>query len=269
MCYICGKNEKCMNKRVEDLEIISCSKLNYNNYLLDLKSLNVLNGINPGQFLNILVEDSPSTFLRRPFSINNVDYSNNTISILVKEVGNGTKSIVSKSKGDKLNIVFPLGNSFTLPCKGEKILLVGGGVGIAPMLFMAKVSKERGADVHILLGARSEKDHILLDEFAKYGEVYLTTDDGSLGIRGFVVDHPILNENSGINHIYCCGPEIMMKSVALKAISLNSECEVSLENLMACGFGVCLCCVTKTNDGNKCVCTEGPVFNTKDLQWEI
>ncbi len=257
-----------MNKRVEYLEIISCTKLNYNNYLLDLKSQNKLEGISPGQFLNILVEDSPSTFLRRPFSINNVDYSNNTISILIKEVGDGTKSIVSKSKGYKLNVIFPLGNSFTLPSEGEKILLVGGGVGIAPMLFMAKASKEIGADVHILLGARSEKDHILLDEFNRYGEVYLTTDDGSLGTRGFVIDHPVLNENSGINYIYCCGPEVMMKSVASKAISLNTKCEVSLENLMACGFGVCLCCVTKTSDGNKCVCAEGPVFNINDLQWE-
>lgn len=258
-----------MNKRVEDLEIISCSKLNYNNYLLELRSQTKLEGIKPGQFLNVLVEDSPSTFLRRPFSINNTDYSNNSISILVKEVGKGTKSIVSKKSGDKLNVVYPLGNSFKMPLKGEKILLVGGGVGIAPMLFLAKESKDKGADVHILLGARTEKDHILLDEFAKYGEVYVTTDDGSLGTKGFVVDHPVLNENTGINRIYCCGPEVMMRSVASKAVSLNTACEVSLENLMACGFGVCLCCVTKTNDGNRCVCTEGPVFNINDLQWEI
>ncbi|MBP7507814.1 MAG: dihydroorotate dehydrogenase electron transfer subunit [Prolixibacteraceae bacterium] len=258
-----------MNKRVEDLEIISCSKLNYNNYLLELRSQTKLEGIKPGQFVNVLVGDSPSTFLRRPFSINNVDYSKNSISILVKEVGEGTKSIVSKISGEKLNIVFPLGNGFSLPVKGEKILLVGGGVGIAPMLILAKESKAKGADVHILLGARNENDHILLGEFAKYGKIYLTTDDGSLGTKGFVVDHPVLNENTGINRIYCCGPEVMMRSVAIKAISLNTDCEVSLENLMACGFGVCLCCVTKTNDGNKCVCTEGPVFNINDLQWEI
>ncbi len=258
-----------MNKRVSDLEILQNKKLNYNNNLLVLKYEQQLEIINPGQFVNILVEDSPSTFLRRPFSIHDVNYSLNSISILVKEVGKGTSKIANMKPGEVLNTVFPLGNGFTLPAAGERVLLVGGGVGIAPMLHLAKESTKAKAEVHVLLGARSSKDHILIDEFEKNGELYITTDDGTLGEKGFVVQHGIFNDPKGFNRIYCCGPELMMKSVAAKAISMKIDCEVSLENLMACGFGVCLCCVTKTNDGNKCVCTEGPVFNVNELQWQI
>ena len=168
-----------------------------------------------------------------------------------------------------ISCLFPLGNGFTLPAKGNKVLLIGGGVGIAPMMQMGRESKEKGADVHILLGARSAKDQILVDEFKKHGTVYLTTNDGSMGIEGFVTHHPIFNANEGFSSIYCCGPDAMMHAVAKKAKQLNINCEVSLENMMACGYGVCLCCVTKTNEGNKCVCTDGPVFNINELKWQI
>jgi dihydroorotate dehydrogenase electron transfer subunit len=134
------------------------------------------------------------------------------------------------------------------------------------MVQLAKESKKIGADVHILLGARSKHDHVLLDVFEKFGKVYLTTNDGSLGTAGFVTDHPVLR-SSLVQRIYCCGPDPMMHAVARIASEQDIYCEVSLENTMACGFGVCLCCVTKTSNGNKCVCTEGPVFNIKDLKW--
>lgn len=258
-----------MNKKIEVLSIIRNAKLNHDSHLLVFKSEEGFSGICPGQFLNIKVPDSPTTFLRRPFSFFEVDEANGTFSVLIKTVGDGTRKLVSMSRGDKLEIIYPLGNSFTLPQKDEKVLLVGGGAGIAPMFQLAHESNRAGANLDILLGARSAEDHVLLDKFSKFGSLFITTNDGSLGVPGFVTDHQLLKENKGFSRIYCCGPEPMMKAVAARAKVLGAECEVSLENTMACGFGVCLCCVTKTTEGNKCVCTEGPVFNISNLKWQI
>lgn len=258
-----------MNKRVEELSILNNFQLNHDTHLLEFQTKDELQDIHPGQFVNILVKDSPDTFLRRPFSFLEVDPETGVFSVLIKAVGKGTQKLVSMKAGDRVGIIYPLGNSFTFPSKGEKVLLVGGGVGIAPMLQMAKASKKAGTEVHVLLGARSSHDHVLLDRFGLYGQLYTTTQDGSLGVKGFVVDHPMLKYNQSFDRIYCCGPELMMQAIARIAAEFNVECEVSLENTMACGFGVCLCCVTKTNEGHKCVCTDGPVFNSKELQWLI
>lgn len=258
-----------MKKTVEELSVTKNVKLNHDTYLVYLQAESTLDNIKPGQFLNIQVKDSQTTYLRRPFSFHDVYYENNTYSVLIKQVGDGTKKLVEVKVGDKLDIVYPLGNGFSDAKANEKVLLIGGGVGIAPMMQLARESTENGAEVHILLGARSERDHVLLDEFKQYGQLHLTTDDGSLGTKGFVVDHDVLNTDKNFDRIYCCGPDPMMHAVARKAKQLNIECEVSLENMMACGFGVCLCCVTKTHEGNQCVCTDGPVFNINDLEWQI
>lgn len=258
-----------MNKKVGQLQLIKKTKLNYNNYLLEFKADTILSDIKPGQFINIQIERSPSTFLRRPFSIYNVNYQAGTISIVVKIAGAGSEMLTSAEPGSIIDMVYPLGNGFSQPKAGDKCLLVGGGVGVAPLYLLAKEMNINGIKPFILLGARTAEDHILLSEFNKLGEVFLTTNDGSLQRKGFVTDHEIWSNSLNFNKIYCCGPEPMMKAVAAKAAKLNIDCEVSLENLMACGFGVCLCCVTKTHDGHKCVCTEGPVFNIKDLEWQI
>ena len=257
-----------MKKQVCDLTVINNTRLNHDNYLIELKPSIKLENIQPGQFVNIQVKDSPTTFLRRPFSIHDVNYYNNTFAILVKTVGDGTFKLSKIEKNETLDVVFPLGNGFSEPSKGEKILLIGGGVGIAPMMHMARESKNIGVEVHILLGARSESDHILVNEFSQFGQVHLTTDDGTLGTHGFVTDHEVMSNKWKFDRFYCCGPDPMMHAVAKRAKALNTECEVSLENMMACGFGVCLCCVTKTkSEGHVCVCSEGPVFNVERLDW--
>jgi dihydroorotate dehydrogenase electron transfer subunit len=256
-----------MNKKVSEFIVIKNIKLNYNNFLIELQSSIVIEDIQPGQFVNILIPNSPSTFLRRPFSIFSVNYEKNTLSVLVKIAGKGTQKLVQISKGETLDLIFPLGKGFSIPKANERVLMVGGGVGVAPLMFLAQEAVKTGAEVTVLLGARSINDHILIDEFKKYGTVSITTDDGSLGTKGFVVNHDIFESNFKFNRIYSCGPDAMMHAVAQKARLAGIDCEVSLENMMACGFGVCLCCVTKTTDGNKCVCTEGPVFNIRDLQW--
>jgi dihydroorotate dehydrogenase electron transfer subunit len=258
-----------MRKSVQNLEVISNTRLNSDHHLLKLKSPQKLEAINPGQFVNVLVDHSQSVFLRRPYSIHAVDYEYGTFDILVKALGEGSKSISNKQAGEQLSVIFPLGNGFTLTSKGERVLLVGGGCGVAPLFYLAQSIYQR-SDLSIILGARSASDLIELDKYAQFGTVYATTEDGSYGEKGYVTNHPVFGEELGqFSKIYACGPEPMMKAVASKAHAKGIFCEVSLENTMACGFGVCLCCVTDTIQGHKCVCTDGPVFNINTLQWLI
>lgn len=258
-----------MKKFILDLIVKKNEALNNQYSLLVLASDQILPEILPGQFAEVRVDNSPTTFLRRPISINYVDYKTNELWLLVQIVGDGTRKMCELKAGELINIVFPLGNSFTLPeTKDAKLLLVGGGVGIAPLLFWGSYLKERGYKCNFLLGGRSSDNLLQLCEFEKYGDVYTTTEDGTHGEKGFVTQHSVL-EGSKFDNIYTCGPTPMMKAVALYAAKTGTNCEVSLENTMACGIGACLCCVTDTTEGHVCVCTEGPVFNITKLKWQI
>jgi dihydroorotate dehydrogenase electron transfer subunit len=255
-------------KQLKDLKITSVEYLHPRFVLIKLKSDEALPEIKPGQFVEVKVEGSASTFLRRPISINYVDKENSEIWLLIQLVGNGTRAMARLNEGDSLNVLFPLGNGFAAPKKGEKVLLVGGGVGVAPLLEYGKALKEAGAKPVFLLGARTKADLMQLDLFGKYGDVYITTEDGSEGEKGFVTQHSVLTKES-FDRISTCGPKPMMVAVARFAKANSIPCEVSLENMMACGLGACLCCVEKTVKGNVCVCKEGPVFNINDLTWQI
>jgi dihydroorotate dehydrogenase electron transfer subunit len=168
-------------------------------------------------------------------------------------------------------LIYPLGNSFSIPNsrdKDKKLLLIGGGIGSAPLLYLGACLKEAGYTPTFLIGARTDRDLIQIEEFSKFGPVYITTENGSRGEKGYVVDHSMLRKRDA-DFIYTCGPNLMMLSVARYASESGIPCEVSLENRMACGIGACLCCVERTIYGNTCVCTEGPVFNIEELTWEI
>jgi dihydroorotate dehydrogenase electron transfer subunit len=257
-------------KLVADFTVASNTRLNNTNFSIRLVSANPLPTIYPGQFVNIDIHNANEIFLRRPFSIFEVDYSQNSLSIIVKILGRGSKVLTEISKGDNLNLIYPLGKSFTLPQKNEKVLAIGGGSGVAPMLFLAKESGLPVDNFDIILGARSAVDHITIDEYKNFGHLHYTTEDGSLGVKGFVIHHPLFkNEIKKYDKIYACGPDAMMRAIAREAQKAGVFCEVSLENLMACGFGVCLCCIEPTKEGNKCVCTDGPVFNINELKWQI
>ena len=234
--------------------------------LLRLRSKNSLLSICPGQFANVQVNNSPSTYLRRPISIHDVDDDNNEISLLIQKVGEGTKHLAELKYGDKVNLVYPLGHGFSMPSSRERVLLVGGGIGIAPLYFFAKMLNENGIRPTLLLGGKTKDDLFRLVDYQKLGDVFVTTEDGSLGEKGFVTAHSIW-KNQVFDKIYVCGPKPMMKAVAAMAKEKDVWCEVSLENLMACGLGACLCCVEDTIDGNVCVCKEGPVFNIRRLKW--
>lgn len=257
----------CMKKYILDLCVKSVEHLNDKYALLKLTQDSPLPEMAPGQFVEVRVDNSPSTFLRRPISINFVDREHNELWLLVAAIGEGTRHMVALKGGDKLNCVLPLGNTFTLPSTvNQNFLLVGGGVGVAPLLFLGKVIHDMGATPTFLLGARTAKDLLEIDLFERYGHVYVTTEDGSAGERGYVTNHSIL-QNRPFHFICTCGPKPMMVAVASFAATKGIECEVSLENKMACGVGACLCCVEKTTEGNVCVCKEGPVLNIKKLLW--
>ena len=254
-----------MKKQIIDLTVRQTVHVHERYVLLKLTHEEPLPEMLPGQFVEVRVDDVPSTFLRRPISIHFVDKEKNELWLLVAAVGDGTRRLARLQPGDTLNCVLPLGNGFTMPQSAdERLLLVGGGVGVAPLLYMGAEMQQQGCEPTFLLGARSQKDLLMLDEFRKYGRVLVTTEDGSEGERGFVTNHSILAKEQ-FTRIATCGPKPMMVAVARMADKLGIACEASLENMMACGVGACLCCVEKTTEGNLCVCKEGPVFDTKRL----
>lgn len=258
-----------MKKYILDLTVNSVEALSDKHVLIKLTDDKPLPEMLPGQFVEVRVDNSPSTFLRRPISINNVDYDHNELWLLVAAVGDGTRQLQKLQNGDRLNCMLPLGNSFTMPTDcSEKVLLVGGGVGVAPLLYFGKRIKAMGGEPTFLLGARSAKDVLERELFEQVGRVLITTEDGSEGEKGFVTNHSVLAQEH-FDRISTCGPKPMMMAVARYAFKNDIECEVSLENKMACGVGACLCCVEKTVEGNKCVCKEGPVMNIKKLTWQI
>lgn len=254
-----------------DFLVEQSEKISPDYILLILKPANgELPQILPGQFVEIRIPDTAGTYLRRPISIHDVDYEQQTLSLLIRVVGNGTHQLSLLHKYDVLNLVYPLGNGFNTELCGNKPLLIGGGVGIAPLLYLGRQLKSKNVDVNFLFGARTKNDILRYDVYNNIAPVNITTEDGSQGVKGFVTDHEFLNTEA-INNFSCfmvCGPMPMMKAIATKAKIANKPCFVSLENKMACGIGVCLCCVTDTKEGHKCVCSDGPVFNINDLKWE-
>ena len=261
-----------MKKYLIDLKVVENIRLHTKYCLIKLTADKPLPEMVPGQFVQVRVDGSPQTFLRRPISINYVDKKANELWLLVQMIGEGTKRMAEYQPGDTMNIMLPLGNGFSIPFltfnSSLLILLVGGGVGTAPMLYLGETLKSIGFEPEFLLGARSKDDIMQLADFEKIGAVHITTEDGTMGEKGFVTNHSALKDRK-IDMIYTCGPKPMMMAVAKYAKESGIQCEVSLENMMACGIGACLCCVENTVKGNVCVCTEGPVFNINQLTWQI
>lgn len=258
-----------MKKYILDLTVREAWSVGKQFVLLRLTSENPLPEMLPGQFVEVRVDETPSVLLRRPISIHYYNKEANELGLLVQLVGNGTRWMATLKAGDVLNVVLPLGNGFTLPTdKAVRPLLVGGGVGVAPLLYLGMKLKEMGVTPTFLLGSRTENELMQIAEFEKYGPVYITTENGAVGEQGYVTQHSVLTRES-FGQVYTCGPKPMMVAVARWAKSAGVPCEVSLENKMACGVGACLCCVEDTKEGNVCVCKEGPVFSIDKLSWQI
>ena len=251
-------------KSITDFIVLRNERLGNYYFRLTLQHPGVLPPIEVGQFVEVEVRNCREVMLRRPISIHDVDKEHNQLSLLIQIVGKGTRRLAELKEGEVLNMVYPLGHGFSLA--GQRPLLVGGGAGIAPLLYLAKCYKARGVEPTVLLGGRTRELIPVREDFEPFGKVFYATEDGSLGEKGLVTQHSRFDGD--YDYICTCGPTPMMRAVGRYALQKGIDCEVSLENMMACGIGACLCCVCNTDEGHKCVCKEGPVFNVKKLtQW--
>lgn len=214
----------------------------------------------PGQFANVAVE---GRFLRRPISV--CDYSEGLLTLLYDVVGDGTRQMSEMKPGTVLNLLTGLGNGFDTEVKTQRPVLVGGGIGVAPLLNLAKALRRAGKEPEIVLGFNTSADVVLEKEFKDMGfRTVVTTADGSYGLKGFVTDAPGWKEDA-YDYFYACGPMPMLR--ALCGIPVIPG-QLSLDERMACGFGVCMCCSLETRDGAKRICKDGPVFKKEELIWK-
>ena len=246
------------------VKIKKLNKIKTDIFLLSFDSAYLSKNSYPGQFLHIKII---KTILRRPFSIHCL--KGKTVFILFRIRGRGTQILSGYKPGDKLSIIGPLGKGFCLNGGAEKNILLAGGLGVAPLVFLTdKLKKSKPL---VILGAKDKNDSIGADEFKKRGcKVYVATEDGSRGKKGTAVDilkslSKKFNKSDKIN-IYTCGPEAMFKGIK-KVIGKkkNISCQVSFEQFMGCGLGVCCGCTIETKKGYKKVCKDGPVFNMRDI----
>jgi dihydroorotate dehydrogenase electron transfer subunit len=224
----------------------------------------VIELVRPGQFVHIKIDGFT---LRRPISICEIDRRNNTLRIVFEIRGQGTAKLTGINVGDNIDMIAPLGNGFTLPediHPNRRVILVGGGIGIPPLLAVAKIMKESSTAI---LGFRSYDKIILAGDFKRADSHVITcTDDGSVGFRGQVTT-PLAEEldKNDVDKVYSCGPEPMLKAVIAECVKRDIPCEVSLEERMGCGVGACVVCACRTQSGMKRVCKDGPVFDGKEV----
>ena len=218
----------------------------------------------PGQFISIYSNDK-SRMLPRPISICEVDKEGGNLRVVYRVVGKGTEEFSSLTEGDKIDVMGPLGNGFTL--KDKKAILIGGGIGIPPMVELAKWLN---CEKNIILGFRDET--FLLEDLEPSGEVYIASEDGQHGVKGNVLDAIREYEIEG-DIIYACGPTPMLRAIKEYAIANGIEAQISMEEKMACGIGACLACVCKSKDvdhhthvNNKRICKDGPVFDAREVE---
>lgn len=241
-----------------DVIVIKNDKIADGIYEMDLE-MNI--DAYPGQFINIDV-NCANLLLRRPISISNI--KENRLTIIYRVVGEGTKALKETQIGNKLNVLAPLGNGYPL-VKGKKVLIVGCGMGVAPMYYLAsKLAKDN--NVTIILAYANSKLAYLQNDFNNFGNVIITTDDGSIGYKGNVLQY--LEENKvDFDTLYACGPHIVLKNLD-KKYKGKKEGYLSFEERMACGIGACYGCVVKTKDGTKRVCKDGPIFELGVIDYD-
>lgn len=211
-------------------------------------------GIRAGQFVDIAV---PEHFLRRPISV--CDVEGDVLTLIYKVVGEGTRLMSLLPEGTTLSVLTRLGNGYDLSRAGERPLLVGGGVGVPPLYYLAKRLRAEDKAVRVVLGFNTKEEVFFEREFAELGcEVVVTTADGSYGLQGFVT----AALDGGQSYYYACGPQPMLRALIATA---GTEGEVSMEERMGCGFGICVGCTIQTKNGYKRVCKEGPVFPAEEI----
>lgn len=237
-------------------------------FSMQLQATEIAKQAKPGQFVNLYSKDG-SRLLPRPISLCEINGEAGTLRLVYRTVGKGTEEFARLHAGDKIDIMGPLGNGFTM--QEEKAILIGGGIGIPPMLQLAKELSQQSVEVQVVLGYRDET--FLDEEFAPYGTVYFASEDGNHGVKGTVMD-AIREYGITGNVIYACGPTPMLRAIQTYALENGIVAQLSLEEKMACGIGACLACVCKskekdhhTNVNNKRICKDGPVFFAEEVEF--
>lgn len=246
----------------ESMTIVNHEKIAKDSYQLVAKGELVDQIQDPGQFVHLLID---GFYLRRPVSIADYDKSDGTVTLLYKILGEGTSALSKKQVGEQLDVLGPGGQGFPLESMDTKqALIIGGGIGIPPLYSLAKHLHKQGVNIISVLGFQSIHDSFLLKEFEKLGEVYITTDDGSLGQKGLVTD-PLSELEGAFDTYFTCGPTPMLKAVSERLSDMPGY--ISMEERMGCGIGACFACVVESNDqkGYRRICCDGPVFRAEEV----
>ncbi len=255
----------------ETVTVVSQKQIGTGIYDLTIQTKEIAAAAKAGQFVSVYSNDA-SKLLPRPISLCGIDRKAGTLRLVYRVTGEhtGTEEFSRLQAGDTMKIMGPLGNGFTVE-KGKKAFLIGGGIGVPPMLQLAKEMKDAGENFQIVMGYR-DAGTFLLDEFKEQGESFVASEDGSVGTKGNVLD-AIRENHLDADVIYACGPTPMLRALKAYAEEQNMTCYVSMEERMACGIGACLACVCNStekdahsNVKNKRICKEGPVFNAKEVE---
>ena len=254
-----------MDKLKMTAKVIRQDEIAYEIYSLLISAKEIADIVKPGQFVNLYSADK-SRLLPRPISICEIDKASGTLRLVYRVVGDGTKEFSTLTSDHTIEVMGPLGNGFTL--EGKKAIIIGGGIGIPPML---ELSRQLDCEKSIVLGFRDEE--FLSEEFAPYGTVYKSSDAGNIGVKGTVMD-AIKEYGITGDVIYACGPIPMLRAISDYALANGITAQISMEEKMACGIGACLACVCKSKDvdehskvHNKRVCKEGPVFYAGEVEF--
>jgi dihydroorotate dehydrogenase electron transfer subunit len=265
------------------VKILSKKEVVPNIYLMRLKAPEVSQDALPGQFIHIKCSKDNYPLLRRPLSIHRIDKEKGEIFILFQVAGEGTKLLSKRLIGDDLNILGPIGNGFNIYPESKKIMIVGGGMGVAPLLALCEESIRQGKEVRVLIGALKKELVIGEESIRSLGvKVDIATDDGSYNHKGLVTDllERTIKEGWLADQIFACGPKPMLKKISEIALKVNIDYQVSLEERMGCGIGACLGCVCKIKAKEKNinqnqikyiykrVCVDGPVFGGSEVVWD-
>lgn len=255
-------------------KLIKKEKIKNDIYKFSVEAPEIVKTAKPGNFIEIRVSENTEPFLRRPISIYNIERENSILEFIFQVKGKGTEILSKKQEGELIDIIGPLGFGTFKYEKYEKLAIIGGGIGVFPLYELAKCAKNDNKNVNIYLGFRNKNFVVLEKEFKNVSDnLIITTDDGSYSKKGFAIEF-LKNdiEDGKIDSIYACGPLPMLKAVQKLAQEKNINCQISLEEKMGCGLGVCLGCAVKKASSPKDapeyfhVCKGGPVFNSKDVE---
>ncbi len=239
-------------------------------YVMEVEAPEIAARLEPGQFVHTKIPGMEAHILRRPFSVYDADAAAGTITVLYQTVGFGSAHLSALAPGAPIENIGPVGHGWTLPEGAQRVLVVGGGVGAAPVYLLTKRAVDAGVRTDVVLGAQTEAALVCRDRYERAGAASLSfaTDDGSFGHVGFctaLVERALVAD--AYDQVYVCGPEPMMRIVAQQAADAGVPCQVSLERRMACGVGACLSCVVDTEAGKKRACVDGPVFDAAKVVW--